>query len=62
MDQILCLKNLIEKSLERNRKLYVGYMNLEKAYDRVDREGLWECLDVWNWWKIVGGGEKFLQG
>ena len=40
VDQIFCLKNLIEKSLERNRKLFVGYMDLEKAYDRVDREGL----------------------
>ena len=41
VDQIFFLKNLIEKSLERNRKLYVRYMDLEKAYDRVDREGLW---------------------
>ena len=37
VDQIFCLKNLIEKSLERNRKLYVGCMDLEKAYDRVDQ-------------------------
>ena len=28
VDQIFCLQNLIENSLERNRKLYVGYMDL----------------------------------
>ena len=49
--QIFCLKNLIEKSLERNRKLYVRYMDFEKAYDRIDREGLWECLRMY----AIGG-------
>ena len=55
VDQILCLKNLIENSLERNKKLYVGYMDLEKAYDRIDREGLWECL------RMYGIGGRLLE-
>ena len=46
---------MIEKSLERNRKLFFGYMDLEKAYDRVDREGLWECL------RMYGIGEILLE-
>ena len=47
VDQILYLKNLIEKSLERNRKLYVGYMDLEEAYDSIEREELWEFLRIY---------------
>ncbi len=31
-------------------------MDLEKAYDRVDREALWNVL------KIYGMGEKLMQG
>ena len=55
VDQIFCLKNLIEKSLERNKKLYIGYMDLEKAYDRIDREGLWECH------RMYGIGGRLLE-
>ena len=55
VDQIFCLKNLIEKSLARKRKLYVGYMDLEKAYDRMDQEGLWECL------RMYGIGGRLLE-
>ena len=55
VDQIFCLKNLIEKSLEQNRKLNVGYMDLEKAYDMVDREGSWECL------RMYGIGGRLLE-
>ena len=28
--------------------MYVGFMNLEKAYDRVNREALWEVLRVYD--------------
>ena len=49
------MKNLIEKSLERNKKLYVGYKDLEKGYERVDREGLRECL------RMYGIGGRLLE-
>ncbi len=34
--------------VEKDRKLFAAFMDLEKAYDRVDRMGLWETLEsVW---------------
>ena len=36
--------------------VYVGFMNLEKVYDRVDREVLWQVLRMYD----VGG--KLVNG
>ena len=36
--------------------MYVGFMDLEKAYDRVNREALWQVLRMYD----VGG--KLLNG
>ncbi len=42
VDQIFAVKILVEKYyLEKDRKLFAAFMDLEKAYDRVDRKGLW---------------------
>ena len=46
MDQIFTLKVILEKYLEKDRKLFAAFMDLEKAYDRVDRRGLWDVLRV----------------
>ena len=42
VDQIFILKQIGEKAHERNRKVYVGFLDVEKAYDRVNREALWQ--------------------
>ncbi len=48
VDQIFAVKILVEKYLEKDRKLFAAFMDLEKAYDRVNRKGLWETLEsVW---------------
>ncbi len=38
VDQIFAIKMLGEDYLGRDKKLYAFFMDLEKAYDRVDRE------------------------
>ncbi len=39
----------MEKYIEKGRKLFATFMDLEKAYDRVDRKGLWDTLGVYGW-------------
>ena len=34
-DQIFTLKQIGEKAREKKRRVYVDFMDLEKAYDRV---------------------------
>ena len=41
--QIFTLKQKCEKAREKTRKVYVGFIDLEKAYDRVNMEPLWRC-------------------
>ncbi len=47
---------LVEKYLEKDRKLFAAFVNLEKAYDRVDRKGLWDTL------RVYGVGGQLLAG
>ncbi len=42
--------------LGKDKKLYSAFMDLEKPYDRVDRESLWSVL------KIYGVGGQLLKG
>ena len=56
VDQIFTLKQIGEKAREKKRRVYVGFMDLEKAYDRVNREALWQVLRMYD----VGG--KLLNG
>jgi len=56
VDQIFNVKLLAEKYLVKGKKLYVAFMDLEKAYDRVDWDSLWDVL------KIYGVGGQLLKG
>ena len=40
IDQIFTLKQLMEKMIEKNEKMYVAFVDLEKAYDTVSRKKL----------------------
>ena len=51
MDRIFTLKQIGEKAGEEKRKVYVGFMDLENAYDRVNKETLWQVLRMNN---VVG--------
>ena len=45
-DAIFCLRILLEKWTERQKAVHCAFIHLEKAYDRIPREELWECLAV----------------
>ena len=40
-----------EKARETKFRMYVGFMNKEKTYDKVNREALWQVLRMYD----VGG-------
>ncbi len=50
------VKMLVEKYLKKDRKPFAAFMDLEKAYDRVKRKGLWDVL------RIYGVGGRLLEG
>ena len=47
VDQVFVLKQMSEKFVDKNKSLYVAYMDLEKAYDRIDRDAMWRVLDMY---------------
>ena len=40
VNQIFTLKLIGEKARKKKRRLYVGYIDLKKSYDRVNRKAL----------------------
>ena len=51
-DQIFALQQVVEKFGNARRKVYGAFVDLEKAYDNVDRRVLWECLSEYG---VKGG-------
>ena len=41
---IFVVRQLVEKTREHNKSLFVLFVNLRKAYDSVPREALWKVL------------------
>ena len=50
-DQVFAVRQICEKKLEKHQEVFWGFMDLEKAYDRIDRKALWQVLGVYG----VGG-------
>lgn len=46
VDYFLLLKMLFEKYLEKHRKLFAAFKDLEMVYDKVDRKGLWDVTPL----------------
>ena len=55
VDQIFALKCACEEYLGKNKSVFVAFMDLEKAYDRVDRDALWTIV------KMYGVNEKLVK-
>ena len=43
-DAVFALRMLMEKYKEGQRELHCVFVDLEKAYNRVQREELWYCM------------------
>ena len=43
-DMIFSIRQLMEKAWEYNQKLYMIFIDLQKAFDSVPRKRLWNCL------------------
>ena len=43
---IFCLRMLLEKWTKGQKAVHCAFIDLEKAYHRVHREELWECLQL----------------
>ena len=56
VDQIFTINQINEKAREKKCRVYVGSMDLEKVYDRINKEELWQVLRMYD----VGG--KLLNG
>ena len=52
MDQIFVTEMILEEYLGKGKKLNATFMDLEKAYDRFDREALVCSQNVWcSYWR-----------
>ena len=51
MDQVFIVRQICEKYLAKGKNVYFAFMDLEKAYDRVDRDAMWNVLSMYG----IGG-------
>ena len=47
VDHVFVMKQMSEKFCGKNKSLFVAYMGLEKAYDRIDRDAMWRVLSMY---------------
>ena len=56
------VRQVCEKYLANGKDVFWAITDLEKAYDIIDRHGMWQMLtkSVWSWRKIVESSAEFL--
>ena len=50
-DQTFMVRQICEKYVAKGKDVYFAFLDLEKAYDRVDREAMWKMLRIYG----IGG-------
>ena len=53
--QVFAVRQVCEKYLANGKNLFSAFMDLEKAYDTIDRLGMWQML------RVYGVGGKLLK-
>ena len=48
-DAIFVVRQLLEKYLVANKRLYMAFIDLEKAFDRVPQKVIWGCWENLVW-------------
>ena len=48
MAQVFMKRKLSEKFVNKGKRLYVAYMDLEKSYDIIDSETIWLAIWMFN--------------
>ena len=63
-DQIFVIRQLVENHLEKRKKTFAGFIDLEKAYDKVYRADLWKALReyIWNRRQVARDCKSTVQG
>ena len=46
-DQTFVVRQICEKYVKKGKDVYFAFLDLEKAYDRVDREAMWKVLELY---------------
>ena len=44
IDQIFALRNIIEQCTEWQRQIYINFIDFEKVFNSIHRDGLWNIL------------------
>ena len=47
MDQVFAVRHVCEKYLENGKDVFWTFIDLEKAYDAIDRHSIWQMLRVY---------------
>ena len=55
MTQVFSVRQVCEKYLVNGKAVFWAFMDLEKAYDTIDRHGMWQML------RVYGVGGKLLK-
>ena len=55
MDQVFAVKQVCEKYLANGKDVFSAFMDMEKAYYTIDRDGMWQML------RVNGVGGKLLK-
>ena len=55
MDLVFAVRQVCEKYLANGKDVFWAFMDLEKAYDTIDRHGMWQML------RVYGVGGKLLK-